>query len=138
MKNIVIVFLSCLVILMVAFGPKNVESKNVESTNIQTKNIGSDLYSFHSKEYDNKQMLISLVTFKTWSAFQAEGKRLGVDLGDGKNTTIAFTIADPKNPQICTIYMIDPDIYYLPEFTGHEFLHCAYGQWHISNNSRGY
>ena len=125
MKNIVIIFLVCLVLFMVFSEAKSTT-------------VGPDGYAFHEKEYDNKQVLISIVTFKNWNEFRTEAKRLGMNLEDGDNVTVAFTLVDTENPQICTIYMIDPEVLYLPEYAGHEFLHCAYGQWHISNDSKGY
>lgn len=126
MKNFIIFVLSFCLLLYSCSDAKSI------------RNVGTDGYAFHSKQFDNKQVLISIVTFKTWDEFRAEGERQGMDMGSGDDTTIAFSILDKDNQQICTIYMIDPEVYYLPEYAGHEFLHCAYGQFHIDNDSKGY
>lgn len=31
---------------------------------------------------------------------------------------------------VCVIHMIDPRVKYLPEFYGHELIHCSMGRWH--------
>lgn len=100
--------------------------------------IGKDDYAFHSKEFENKQVLVTVVTFKTWDEFRAEVKRQKLPLSSNDGDIIAFSVVDKDDKRFCTIYMIDPETQYLPEYTGHEFFHCLYGQWHINNDSRGY
>lgn len=43
----------------------------------------------------------------------------------------AFSIIGPK---VCTIHVIDPKVTYMPEFVGHELVHCLYGEFHPSQN----
>lgn len=38
------------------------------------------------------------------------------------------------NSRTCTIHMIDPAVTYMPEFFGHELVHCLYGEFHPSQN----
>jgi hypothetical protein len=52
----------------------------------------------------------------------------------GKNTPkglAAFAVIRP-NKMECDIYIIDPKKSYVPEFIGHELVHCLYGEWHQS------
>lgn len=44
---------------------------------------------------------------------------------------VAFAIVS-ANTFECTIYIIDPQKKYMPEFIGHELVHCLYGEWHNS------
>ena len=125
MKNLLIFVLLCLLVM---------SSCSEDST---TNDLGYDGYTFHSKQYNNKQVLVSIVTFKTWADFRAEIARQKITLTTDDQSVVAFSIVDKDNKQLCTIYMIDPETHYLPEYTGHEFLHCAYGQFHINNDSKG-
>jgi hypothetical protein len=90
---------------------------------------GKDGYTFGKKQYERQTVKVNIVTYKTEQEFSkvvAEKKLPG--------KTAAFTVL--KYPfDTCTIHMIDPSVRYEPEYVGHEFLHCVYGQWHKNNNS---
>lgn len=126
MKNFLIFFL--LFLLLFSSCTRKIETD---------ESSGFDGYTFHSKQYDNKQVLVSVVTFKTWAEFRAEIARQKITLTSNDSNVVAFSTIEVDNRQICTIYMIDPETQYLPEYTGHEFLHCVYGQFHIKNDSKG-
>ena len=98
-------------------------------------NTGSDGYKFGDKQYTQNQVQVEIVTYPSRAAFDREIKRRGIT-ADG-NSIVAFTSIYPKDPSRCTIHMVDPAVEYVPEFVGHEFLHCVYGQWHTSNQQRG-
>jgi len=95
---------------------------------------GADGYTFNQKQYEKQTVQINVITYKTEEELvKAVTPRLkGTDI-DPK-TVAAFS--DLKPPfDVCTIHMIDPKVRYEPEFVGHEFLHCVYGQWHVNNNT---
>jgi hypothetical protein len=90
---------------------------------------GADGYVFGQKQYQRSKVDVNIVTYsKQEFSKQLIKRKL-------PNTTAAFTVLSPPFDS-CTIHMIDPSVNYEPEFIGHEFLHCAYGQWHTDNDSK--
>ncbi len=96
-----------------------------------TKNTGSDGYQFGKAQYEKTSVQVNVVTYKTKAEFDDAAKKYGVI----SKELAAFSILRSPYDQ-CTIHMIDPRTKYEPEFTGHEFLHCVYGQWHTNNDTR--
>lgn len=130
MKNFILGF----IIIVVAYS--FVKINNLETLNQTTVITSSDGYKFHSKEYENEHVLVTVKTFKTRKEFNDIAKQLGVKVDYGEEQLVAFTYIE-EDSRFCTIYMVDQSIEYRPAFVGHEFLHCVYGQWHISNDSKG-
>ena len=95
---------------------------------------GADGYTFGEKQYEKNSVQISVVVLKSDDEMVAQLKRRGVS---DPESVVAFSVLYAPNFDKCTIYMIDPAIRYEPEYVGHEFLHCYYGQWHTDNDSRG-
>lgn len=93
-------------------------------------NTGSDGYKFGKTQYEKSTVQINVVTYKTQAELVKASKARGVDSPD----VVAFSVLRPPF-DTCTIHMIDPKVKYQPEFVGHEFLHCVYGQFHSDNNS---
>lgn len=91
---------------------------------------GSDEYAFGTKQYEKSSVKVNIVTYKSEKEFREEIKRRKLS-----ENTAAFTVLKPPFDE-CTINMIDPSVRYEPQFVGHEFLHCVYGQWHTNNQSR--
>lgn len=99
-----------------------------------SSNQGADGYTFTQKQYEKHTVQVNIVTYKTQAELvNAATTRLRGSQVDPANV-VAFSELKPPF-DICTIYMIDPKVHYAPEFVGHEFLHCVYGQWHIDNNT---
>lgn len=94
--------------------------------------VGNDGYKFGQKQYEQTPVSVNVITYKTESELQSAAKARGANY-DG---IVAFTVLRAGDPSTCTIHMIDPAVKYQPEFVGHEFLHCVYGQWHTNNDSR--
>jgi hypothetical protein len=92
---------------------------------------GADGYKFGEKQYEKQTVKVNVTTYKSSKEVQASAKALGADYPG----IVAFSVLQPPY-DTCTIHMIDPAVSYEPEFVGHEFLHCTYGQWHRDNNSR--
>lgn len=91
---------------------------------------GDDGYIFGRKQYSNDQVLVSVVTYTDHNKLVAEGKKHGADYPN----LVAFSLLNSKDKRVCTVHMMDPSVSYQPEFVGHEFLHCVYGQWHTNND----
>lgn len=94
--------------------------------------IGNDGYKFGEKQYEQTPVSVSVVTYKTEKDLQAAARAKGAN----NEGIVAFSVLRAGDPSTCTIHMIDPAVKYQPEFVGHEFLHCVYGQWHTNNESR--
>lgn len=95
-----------------------------------TPEQGSDGYSFGQKQYQQSPVTVTVVVYKKQSDIYAAAKSLGADYPD----VAAFSVLNADKSK-CTIHMIDPSVKYRPEFVGHEFLHCVYGQWHKDNET---
>lgn len=92
---------------------------------------GTDGYNFHGKQYEKNEVTIKIVTYQSRKDLNIAAEKLGVKDPD----LAAFSVLRPPFDK-CTIHMVDPTVKYEPEFSGHEFLHCVYGQFHLNNNSR--
>lgn len=97
-----------------------------------TKQEAADGYKFGSKQYEQNYIQIQVVTHSTEQDLQKAASKYKVD---NASNIAAFSVLRPPF-NTCTIHMIDPAVSYQPEFIGHEFLHCVYGQWHTDNDSR--
>ena len=91
-------------------------------------NVGKDGYYFEKETLTRTDLQIHVVLVKD----QTEMTKLLADhgriVGDG-SVVAAFSTYSQVEPK-CTIYMIDPKLSYQPEYIGHEFVHCVYGNWH--------
>ena len=99
------------------------------------KPAGRDGYQFGTKQYELNNVQVEIKTYRSSSELQAAAKRADKTLTN-PGDIVAFSVIRPPS-NICTIHMVDPAVSYEPEFVGHEFLHCIYGQWHTDNESRG-
>lgn len=95
---------------------------------------GSDGYYFLRKSVDRKEIRVKIVTYSTVYALQ---EALKAHMGDDAkyrsvrtSRTVAFSVLELPDYDVCTIHMVDPEKVYQPDLIGHEFLHCVYGQWH--------
>ena len=94
--------------------------------------VGADQYQFGKKQYENKQVTVSVITYNSKTELLRESRKYGVNNPE----LVAFSLLNSNKQDVCTIHMMDPSVSYQPEFVGHEFLHCVYGQWHTNNDSR--
>jgi hypothetical protein len=89
-------------------------------------NSGSaDGYQFETKEYEKLSPNIQFVTLESKRALVKEYEKYNPPLQDRDLQAFA-TIQSDK----CTIYIVDPDVSYEPEWIGHEVVHCMYGRFH--------
>lgn len=95
----------------------------------QGPKTGADGYKFGQKQYEKQTVQVNIVVYKTQQDFNKVLTQRKLP-----EKTAAFTVLRPPFDS-CTIHMIDPAIRYEPEYVGHEFLHCVYGQWHTNNDS---
>lgn len=93
--------------------------------------VGADGYKFGQPQYEKQSVQVNVVAYKTRAEFNAAAKKYGVNSPE----LAAFSVLRPPFDQ-CAIHMISPSVKYEPEYVGHEFLHCFYGQWHTDNQSR--
>lgn len=91
---------------------------------------GADGYVFGEKQYVKQSVQITVVEYETRQVFNKELARRGLS----KDVVAFSALVAPFDK--CTIHMVNPSVEYVPEFIGHEFAHCMYGQWHTNNDSR--
>jgi len=94
----------------------------------QKKNVGADGYYFEQETFTRLENHVTVVLVKD----QTEMTKLLAEHGrtvEAGREVAAFSVLSMEDSS-CTIYMIDPKISYQPEFIGHEFVHCLYGNWH--------
>jgi hypothetical protein len=96
-----------------------------------TQPTGVDGYKFGTPQYEKSSVNVNVVTYKTREEFDAAAKKYGVE----SKQLAAFSVLKPPQFDTCTIHMMHPQTKYYPEFIGHEFTHCLYGQWHTNNSS---
>jgi len=97
-----------------------------------TKPVAADGYTFGKEQYEQNNLQVRVVTYNT----EAEVQKAAAKYGEANTSSIAaFSVLTPPF-NTCTIHMINPKVSYQPEFIGHEFVHCVYGQWHTNNSSR--
>lgn len=97
----------------------------------QSPKQGKDGYTFGSKQYEQNPVTVNIITYKSQKDLYQVAKSKGANYPE----VVAFSVLTTKR-DTCTIHMLDPTVAYQPEFVGHEFLHCVYGQWHTNNDSR--
>lgn len=104
----------------------------------ESSRTGADGYTFGTKQFEKKTVTVEIVVHPTLEELQTEAERIGAvrRINNQSASVQAFTHLYPPNFDTCTIHMVDPSVHYSPEFVGHEFLHCVYGQWHTDNHSR--
>lgn len=99
-------------------------------------NKGADGYTFGTPQYEKQRVTIDVVTYKTRTEFNKALKNYSDIPKDANYEVQAFSELRPStNFDNCTIHMMEPSTDYQPEFIGHEFVHCVYGQWHTNNKS---
>lgn len=96
--------------------------------------VGADEYRFETKEYEHTSITVDIVLAEN----RAEFRRLAREHGLGKTNAVgaakglvpaAFSVLHPREKQ-CTIYILDPEYSYEPEYIGHELAHCIWGRFH--------
>ena len=92
---------------------------------------GADGYVFGKKQYTQTELNVSVVIYTDRESFLREAKKRKL-IFEGRDL-VAFSSLYPADQSKCTMHIIDPSVEYVPEFVGHEFLHCVHGQWHTSN-----
>lgn len=124
-------FIKSIVIPSIVGGLIGVSIASLTSCN-QQPSPAADGYTFGKKEYEMNNVQIEIVAHKTQKEMI---KALNERNVKNPEEIAAFSVLRPPYDK-CTIHIIDPNVEYAPEFVGHEFLHCVYGQWHTNNDSR--
>jgi hypothetical protein len=94
-----------------------------------------DRYYFTGFQYKKTEVNIRLVLYTNYDDIARVASQYDLNVGPGEYV-VAFS-KDRLKDNVCEIHMLDPEVSYRPEFTGHEMLHCFYGQFHGSNDTKG-
>lgn len=94
-------------------------------------NSGEDGYQFREREFSKVRLQIHVIEFDNIDDLRKAA------FGSGANSIqtdgiIAFSTYS-HNDNKCTIYILKPEVGYMPEMYGHEISHCLYGQFHREN-----
>lgn len=95
-------------------------------------NVGADGYRFYEKEFEQSVVEVKVIPYQSRETFLIAARGRGIT---DMNIAAFAEIRPPKYTQ-CTVHIMDPLVSYEPEWYGHEFTHCFYGQWHKNNESR--
>lgn len=102
----------------------------ISCDNKPSKQVGKDGYYFEKETFTRTDFPVEVRLLQSEKEMIAEfKKRVGRDVNVDPKSVIAFAVIRP-NDNRCTIYMLDPKVKYQPEYIGHEFVHCIYGEWH--------
>lgn len=93
----------------------------------QNPKKGVDGYHIETTTFERTNFPVEVVLVKSQEELKAEFKKRSPK-SDPRNLA-AFAVIRPNDPR-CTIYMVDPKVRYEPQYIGHEFVHCMYGDWH--------
>ena len=93
-----------------------------------------DNYNFESKDFTANRVVVDVVEHESLAALHVQYEKDSDKSAkrDGKIVQ-AYTLYkydEATNTNHCIIHIIDPAHKYVPEFIGHEFIHCIHGQWH--------
>ena len=90
---------------------------------------GTDAYRFATKEVEKTEIVLTIKVMPSIAALQeAAHQHYGFDF-DTAARTLAFS-AWTVEGKACTIYLLDPSVFYMPDQYGHELMHCVFGRWH--------
>lgn len=116
MKNIIIVFLLGLVL---AGCEQNSSTK------------AKDGYYFEKETFTRTEFPIEVKLMQSEAEMRAAYREKSKNQSAQVDTkSLAAFAVIRRNDNKCTIYMLDPKVKYQPEYIGHEFVHCIYGEWH--------
>lgn len=103
---------------------------------LESSTQGADGYTFGKPQYVVTKPIVEVIVYPSRREFEEEFNKRNTETRSNSQI-VAFTTLYPADKTRCTIHIIDPAVEYSPEFVGHEFLHCMYGQWHTSNLTNG-
>lgn len=92
---------------------------------------GADGYKFGTPQFQKTSFQVNVVVYEDRKQLLVAAKKYGITIPD----VLAFSVLRPPF-DVCTIHMVSPSYSYEPEYIGHEFAHCMYGQWHTNNDSK--
>lgn len=96
--------------------------------------IASDGYIFEQPQFKRYEFPIDIVIVDSQSKLEEIFETKTGKKFQGKDRTLAAFSSLTYDPTTldykCTVFVINPEVSYSPEFIGHELTHCFYGQWH--------
>lgn len=92
----------------------------------------ADGYYFENKEFSATSLQANVVEHKSLNDLQRYySATTNKSANDGSKSVQAFTLYTYANGHSkCEIHIVDPAVDYMPEFIGHELVHCIHGRFH--------
>lgn len=91
--------------------------------------IGVDGYYFEEESFTHKEFAVEIVLVQSDDEMAKLFKEMKNVQGEVEAKNVA-AFSSIRSDGRCKIYMIDPKIRYVPQWYGHELVHCVYGVWH--------
>lgn len=90
--------------------------------------VGADGYSFERKEFTRLRVVVDLVLHPSYEDLNRRIPKNAIRDPDHPERGWAI----PRANGTCEMHVLDPDVRHDPEWHGHEFDHCAFGDFHPS------
>lgn len=94
----------------------------------ENRQKSADGYSFEEETFTRTELQVKVVLVQNQAEMERLLQQVGGKVAGGREVAAFATLG--KDAPTCTIYMIDPNVDYQPEWIGHEFTHCVFGEWH--------
>lgn len=91
---------------------------------------GADGYEFGEPQFVRQYTYVKLVTYDTQAEVAIAAYEHGFEMWQAVR---AFAVLSEDPLGVCELHAVDPQQLYMPEYYGHEILHCFYGNWHRSH-----
>lgn len=100
----------------------------------QRKNVASDGYKFEQSSFRAAKAVSTIIRYENVYELNKQYSILHPEaLPKGGFIIYGFTtVTHDGDISQCTIHIVDPEKYYMPEIIGHEFTHCISGNFHPS------
>lgn len=93
--------------------------------------FGADDYQAVNLGEPNETVILSVHIHDNFVDLQREHNQITGSTPEEAQHIVAFS---QYNNQNCIIHIVEPEKLYVPEFYGHEIMHCVYGDWHPGQN----
>lgn len=114
--------------LAIAYATLFIVALLVTACEPKKQNVGKDGYYFETETMVRTEFTTTVVLVQSKSEME---KLVRAKTNHPEPKQVAAFASYGVTAPVCTIYMLDPRVTsYEPEFIGHEFVHCVFGEWH--------
>lgn len=85
---------------------------------------GADAFYFDKKDYTRDEFTVRVVYYDNLRILKRAYQNFG---GSHGGTIYSFSV---DRNGVCEIHTMDPEVWYIPQYVGHEVMHCVHGKFH--------